>query len=173
MCTRTAGQGGRSAYLPLGEHASLEPGMLQGLEQLQLVCMDDVDAISGNESWERAVFILFNSLMEAGNTLIFSASVSPRGLPLALPDLKSRLQWGLIFHLRPLPETERLEALRQRARLRGLDLSDEVTAYLSRRLARDTHSLFRFLDRLDQASLVAKKKLTVPFVRKLLDKSES
>ena len=47
MCTRIAGQGGRSAYLPLGEHAALEPGMLQGLEQLHLVCMDDMDAVAG------------------------------------------------------------------------------------------------------------------------------
>jgi DnaA family protein len=169
MCTRMAAQGGRSAYLPLGEHPALEPGMLQGLEQLQLVCMDDMNAVAGIESWERAIFNLFNGLVEAGHTLIFSASVSPRGLSVALPDLKSRLQSGLIFHLRPLPEADRLQALRQRARRRGLDLSDEVTAYLSKRLARDTHSLFRFLDRLDQASLAAKRRLTVPFVRELLD----
>ncbi|MEJ2760291.1 MAG: DnaA regulatory inactivator Hda [Gammaproteobacteria bacterium] len=172
MCTRIAGQGGRSAYLPLGEHAALEPGMLQGLEQLHLVCMDDVHAVAGSDRWERAVFNLFNGLVEAGNTLVFSASVSPRGLPLDLPDLKSRLQSGLIFHLTPLPETARLGVLRQRARRRGFDLSDEVTAYIARRLARDTHSLFRFLDRLDEASLAAKRKLTVPFVRELLDKGE-
>lgn len=172
MCMRMAVQGGRSAYLPLGEHAALEPEMLLGLDVLQLVCVDDMDAIAGIGAWEQAVFNLFNGLVEAGHTLIFSASVSPRGLPLTLPDLKSRLQSGLIFHLRPLPETDRLQALRQRARLRGLELSDEVTAYLSKRLARDTHSLFRFLDRLDQASLAAKRRLTVPFVRELLDESE-
>ena len=63
-----------------------------------------------------------------------------------------------------------MQALRQRARLRGLELGDEVMAYLSKHLARDTHSLFRFLDRLDQASLAAKRRLTVPFVRELLDK---
>ena len=170
MCTRTAAQGGRSAYLPLEEHAALEPGMLLGLDVLQLVCVDDMDAIAGIGPWEQAVFNLFNGLAEAGHTLIFSAAMSPRGLPLSLPDLKSRLQSGLIFHLQPLPEADRLQALRQRARLRGLELGDEVMAYLSKHLARDTHSLFRFLDRLDQASLAAKRRLTVPFVRELLDK---
>ena len=31
------------------------------------------------------------------------------------------------------------------------------------------HSLFSTLDKLDRASLVAKKKLTIPFVKDLLD----
>lgn len=173
MCARMAARDGRSAYLPLAQHAELDPAMLQGLEELDLVCMDDVEAIAGEEPWEYAVFHLFNGLADAGRALIFSAGMSPRGLPLGLPDLKSRLQSSLIFHLLPLTEVECLEALRQRARLRGLELNDEVVGYISRRLARDTHSLFRLLDRLDQASLAAKKKLTVPFVKELLEEGES
>lgn len=173
MCTAMAGYGGRSAYLPLRQHAVLDPAMLQGLEQLDLVCMDDVESIAGLPDWEDAIFHLFNGLADAGRLLIFSAAVSPRGLPLQLPDLKSRLQSGLTFHLLPLPEAERLAALRERARQRGLELSEEVMTYMIRRLARDTHSLFRLLDRLDEASLSAKRKLTVPFVKELLEDSES
>jgi len=172
MCTAMAGHKGRSAYLPLRQHAALEPAMLQGLEQLDLVCMDDVETVAGLAAWEHAIFHLFNGLMDAGRLLIFSAAVSPRGLPLQLPDLKSRLQSGLTFHLLLLPEAERLAALRERARQRGLELSEEVVAYITRRLDRDTHSLFQLLDRLDEASLVSKRKLTVPFVKELLEQSE-
>jgi DnaA family protein len=41
--------------------------------------------------------------------------------------------------------------------------------YLTRRVARDMHSLFAWLDKLDHATLVSKKKLTVPFVRELIE----
>ena len=59
--------------------------------------------------------------------------------------------------------------LQRRAELRGLVLSDEITAYLARRLPRDMRTLLDILDRLDEASLAAKKKLTIPFVRELLE----
>ena len=74
-----------------------------------------------------------------------------------------------MFHLHTLDENQALQSLVRRARSRGFDLPDEVASYLIKRVARDMHSLFSTLDKLDRASLVAKKKLTIPFVKDLLD----
>lgn len=169
MCTRAAATGARGAYLPLRDREVLAPELLEGLEQLELVCIDDLDAVTGYADWERALFSLFNRLREAGRTLVASAAASPRGLAVSLPDLHSRLQSGVTFHLQPLAETDRVTALQQRARLRGIELTDEVTRYIVRRVPRDMHTLFGLLDRLDRASLQAKRKITVPFVKELLD----
>jgi len=73
-----------------------------------------------------------------------------------------------VFQLHPLDEEGKTAALRARARARGLELSEDVAAYLMRRFARDTHSLFALLDRLDAASLIAKRRITIPFLRELL-----
>lgn len=156
-------------YLPLREHGELAPAVLEGLEQYRLVCLDDVDAVAGAADWERALFHLYNAVRERGGRLVVSAAQVPNAAGFALADLRSRLGWGPVFQLRPLAEADRLGALQQRARYRGLDLPDEVGEYLLRRSPRDMASLFALLERLDQASLVAQRRLTIPFVRTLIE----
>lgn len=172
LCTRNSSDGGRGAYIPLEQRDSLAPELLEGLEQLDLICIDDLEEVTGDSGWERALFNLFNRVRENDGSLILAAAMSPKGLPVLLPDLQSRLQSATIFHLQPLSEAERVAALRHRASLRGIELTEEVTAYIVRRVPRDMHSLFQLLDRLDQASLQAKRKITIPFIRELLDQSK-
>lgn len=169
LCTQASKAQLNIAYIPLGEFNSLSPQMLTGLEQLALVCLDDIDSIAGNEEWEQAIFHLYNRLRDLQIPLLITACNSPKGSPVKLADLKSRLAWDHVFHLKVLEEKATLRALQKRANSRGFDLSEEVADYLFKRVARDMHSLFQLLDKLDQASLIAKKKLTIPFVKNLLD----
>ena len=67
-----------------------------------------------------------------------------------------------------LDDAERIEALRLRARTRGLTLPHATAQYLLRRMPRDQQTLFNLVDRLDEESLVAQRRLTVPFVRQAL-----
>jgi len=158
----------RVAFVPLRDHNNLSPEMLMGLEHLQLVCIDDVDAITGQPQWEEALFHLYNRAQEAQLPLVISGKVTPAALGLGLQDLTSRLGWGLVFHVHPLNDEEKLGAIQQRARFRGMVLSDEVGHYLLKRYSRETHALFQLLDQLDSASLTAQRKLTIPFVREFI-----
>ena len=169
-CTLAAAGQQKVIYIPLQERSQMAPEMLSGMETLDMVCIDDIDAAAGDDDWEIALFNLYNRMVDAHQTLIVSARTSPGGLSLQLPDLKSRLAAGVTWHITALHEKDRLVALQQRAHARGFELSDEVIEYLSRRIARDMHTLSSWLDRLDQATLVSKMKLTVPVVRELLDK---
>lgn len=168
-CRQADAANRRAALVPLAQCGDLAPTLLESLEHLDVVCIDDLDAIAGQPAWEQALFDLFNRMREAQRPLVFVAHASPAGCAISLPDLKSRLGWDLVFRLVPLDEAERFAALRQRAQTRGMEISDEVLGYLSRRIARDMHSLFAWLERLDRDSLAAGKRLTVPFVRELLE----
>ncbi len=153
------------AYLPLRKSAAIATGYLEGLERLDLVCIDDVQAIAGGADWEQALFHFHNNLREQHGRLIVAANVAPAGLNLSLPDLRSRLSWGPVFQIRALDDAAKIGALQLRARIRGFELPDEVAGYLIRRCPRDMPALFNLLERLDHASLAAKRKLTIPFVR--------
>lgn len=168
-CTLAASRQKKVIYIPLLEKAQMSPDLLNGMESLDLVCIDDIDEVASHEEWEMALFNLYNRMLAEQKTMIVSARNSPGGLALQLADLKSRMSAGITWHLSKLDEKDRLLALQERARVRGFELSDEVMDYLSRRVARDMHTLFSWLDRLDQATLISKKKLTVPFVRELLE----
>lgn len=169
-CHAAAAAGGAPAYLPLSEAEDLSPTMLEGLEAAPLVCLDDVQAVAGRPDWERGLFALYNQVREAGGRLVAAAEAAPGALGLSLPDLASRFAWGPVYHLEPLSDEQKREALRRRAARRGMELGEDVANYLLRRCPRDLHSLFGLLERLDHASLAAQRRLTIPFVREVLDR---
>ncbi len=171
---RAATEAGRGAlWLPLAELADGGPAVLAGLETVPLVCLDGMEAVAGQAAWERALVALAAAAAAqgAGATLVLAARAAPGALPVALPDLRSRLGWGLVLRLRPLDDAGRAAALRLRAAARGFELPEETAAYLLRRCPRDPASLFALLDRLDRASLAARRRLTIPFVRGLLERA--
>ncbi len=165
LCKEAARLGRTAAYLPLG-HAGLEPPVMEGLSGYGIVCVDDLERRAGDRAWEEGLFRLYNE--RRGQGLVLAARASPRQVGMGLPDLASRLASGTVWALHPLGDEERLAALRLRAASRGLDLPLEVGRFLLRRYPRGMSALCEALDRLDEASLSAKRRLTLPFVRAVL-----
>jgi len=168
-CHQAQSAGLSVQYLPLRDLVGYAPEELfTGLEMVDLVCLDCLPTVAGRPDWELAIFNLYNRLREEGKRLLVAAEHSPRELALSLEDLRSRLQWGLTYQVHSLSDDDKQQALQMRARARGLELSDEVAQYIIQRLPRDTNELFWQLQRLDHASLAEQRKLTIPFVKKVL-----
>ena len=163
-----ASERSRAGYVPLKQVAHLGVGVLDGLAQLECLCLDDVDAIAGELSWERRLFGLLRETEEAGAALTVAAVTPPALLPWVLADLGSRCAAGAVLTLRALDEAEQHAALELRARLRGLELPEETWQWLRRRYPRDMRRLYELLDTLDEAALAAQRRLTVPFIRDVL-----
>ncbi len=158
-----------AVYLPLQALGAMSTDLIEGLENLAVVAIDDVDTVAGNAAWERALLLLYERLATTSTRLVLSAAQPPGAAGLALPDLASRFATAAVFHLAALTEQDCVAALQRRAAWRGLTLPDEVAQYLLQRVERDAPSLFGSLDRLDHAALAAQRRLTVPFVRSVLD----
>ena len=157
-----------SIYLPLKELGQWQPEIFEGLESFDLICLDDVECLVGKTEWEEALFNLFNRVRDTGNKLRMSANASPNSIGIQLKDLLSRLTWGVTIQIQPLSDEDKVSALSLRARQRGFDLPDEVAAYLLKHCPRDMRNLFAILDQLDDASLQAQRKLTIPFIKQCL-----
>lgn len=168
-CTVLASQRQQPFYLSLSDCGSLSPKVLRDLEELDLIALDDLQCIAGDDNWELALFTLFNSVVERGGRLLITANTSIDQLGICLPDLRSRIGWCTIFRLEELEDPEKIGALQAQARRRGMELNDEVGRYLLSRVRRDMGSLLEVLDQLDDASLVAQRRLTIPFVRGILN----
>jgi DnaA family protein len=158
----------RAGYFPLGELEPLGVEALEGLTQLQCVCCDDIDRVVGRLDWERALFGLMREIDERGAGLVVAARAPPALLPWALPDLGSRFGASAVFQLRALDEAEQVQALQLHAQRRGFELPEETAHWLQKRYPRDMRTLHSLLDKLDEAALVAQRKLTVPFIRDVL-----
>lgn len=161
-----------AAYLPLRQLRERDASLLEGIHGLPLIAIDDPQAIAGQPEWERGLFTLYNDSLATGTRLVVAAREPAVDLPLALPDLRSRLAAMPHYALRPLDEAQQRAALQARAAARGLLLPEETLQYLQRRFARDMGSLYALLERLDVASLEAQRPLTVPFIRSVLDQGK-
>jgi DnaA family protein len=158
----------RAGYVPLAELGALGVGVLDGLPQLECLCLDDIDRLAARGDWERAIFALLRETEERGGSLVVAAQAPPALLPWVLADLGSRCAAGAVLQLRPLDEAEQLAALTLRARVRGFELPEETLQWLQRRFPRDMRVLYEVLDTLDKAALAAQRRLTVPFIREVL-----
>ena len=158
----------QTGYLPLRELARLGVGVLEGLRQIECLCIDDIDRVVGESEWERALFGVLQGIEEGGGRLVAAGQLPPALLRWALPDLGSRFSASAVFQLRVLNEVEQQAALQLRARIRGFELPDETSRWLQRRYPRDMRKLYELLDTLDEAALVAQRRLTIPFIREVL-----
>lgn len=158
-----------AVFLPLTLLKEWGPESIEGIEDQALIAIDDIDTIASDKSWEEALFHLYNRVRDNGKTiLLISGKQAPAFSTIQLPDLRSRLAWGLVFQINELRDDLKIIALQQHAHKRGFNLSDSAALFLINRCARNMHALYNILDRLDEASLEAQRKITIPFIKSIL-----
>ena len=168
LCHAARENGLAAFYIALKRLPEEAAASLEGLQVLDLVCVDDLDAVAGNPVWENALFACFNEVRAAHGRLLVSSSQSLASLELCLPDLASRLAWGVRQNLRLPDDDQKLQILQQRARALRIDLPEDVQNYLLKHSKRDMSSLLLALERLKDAAFVSKRKITVPLAREIL-----
>jgi DnaA family protein len=142
---------------------------LDALEGNDVVALDGLDAIAGDRDDEIALFDFHNRARSAGLSVLYTARETPEALALVLPDLRSRLSQNARLVLSPLDDASRADLLRDRAQRRGLALEEAAIDWMLSRTDRNLASLVALLDRLDRESLAAQRRITVPFLRQVME----
>ena len=156
-----------TTYLALNQPA-VNSAMLEAINASDIVCIDDIHLWAGDADKERALFALFERIKHSAGVLVAAANQRPDKAGFKLPDLISRLSSGVIYPLTALNDEQRHQALKMRAEQRGLKMNDEAIRYLLNRMPRSNREVFSFLDKIDTASLIEKRKITIPFLQKML-----
>ena len=168
-CCVLAEQNGLSSIcLSLKESNQYPLSLLEGLEVYDIVCLDDIHEIKHTPEWQRAIFDLYNRVVEQDNKIIIAGADIATKLNFELKDLTSRLQWGATEQLKSLTDEEKITVLRDRARARGIDISVDVAKFLLSRLSRNMKDIINSLNVLDKASIQEQRKITIPFIKETL-----
>lgn len=164
-----------SIYLDLANE-DMTPAVLQGWDHVALICLDNIHvamSLSDSTEWQEALFDLYNQRLQRDDNTKASLVVSSRlplsELPIQLKDLSSRLSSSLVYQINELEERHLPMALFVHANQRGFEIPKETSEYLLKRLPRDLKLLVNTIDEFDKASLEAKRKLSIPFVKSILD----
>lgn len=162
-------QGTQCQYIDMQELQTMPPQIVQGIGLTDVICIDNIDAIASSNAWQMQIFDVINQFLEnTGKCLLVSAKNSVQSCDFLLPDLSSRLMWGTTFHLHELDESEKVVALYNHFRERGISVQQEVILFLMKRSQRDMHQLTELVEQLDSLSLQSKRDLTIPFIKQVL-----
>lgn len=167
-CQQAKALGMDPFYLAFSKEKLPPPRMLEGLEDMELVCLDDVQHIAEHGEWQQALFNFYNLHRQNNHKLLLAADCPPKFLPFELPDLKTRMSWGLTLKIQPLRDDQLIEALSHRAHFLGFDIPVAVGRFLLNHYVHDLPALWLLLDKIDRATLAAKRKLTIPFLKQIL-----
>ncbi|WP_111978506.1 DnaA regulatory inactivator Hda [Algibacillus agarilyticus] len=165
----TADQNIICQYIPMKAFVQYDCDATLGMEQFDILCVDDIDLLNINHDWQQAMFDLINRVVENGKKIIFSAKSKPADCQFHLADLVSRLEWGAIWRLEMLSDEQQIELMQFRANCKGMVLADDVANFIHVRLSRDPHIIMQCLEKLDKLSLEAQRRLTIPFVKSVMN----
>ncbi|MDR3411855.1 MAG: DnaA regulatory inactivator Hda [Formivibrio sp.] len=130
-----------------------------------LLAVDNVEQL--DRAGQETLFAHFNTLRAGGGGLLASGPLPPMLLSL-LPDLATRLGWGLVYQLKPLSDADKTIALQRHARQLGFELAGEQAEYLLRHAPRDLASLYRLLAEANELALSRQKAVTSSLLREIL-----
>jgi chromosomal replication initiator protein len=116
--------------------------------QVDVLIVDDVQFFSGKERTQEEFFHLFNALRQAGSQIVLSADRPPRKIDGIEERLLSRFQWGLSADLKPPGLDTRVAILERKAEDEGIELDDEVIAFIARSIESNIRELEGALIRL-------------------------
>jgi len=158
-----------SLYIPLNEVKEYESSFLDSLEELDLICIDEIDSISKDNDWEVAIFNLINNCLMSKCRLIFCSRLNPSSLQFNLKDLFSRIKKIDHLELLPVKEHNLKDALKFIIEQRSLEIGDSEINYLMTHSTRSLSNILEIIDELDQQSLKLKRRITIPLIKEFIE----
>ena len=142
--------------------------IFESLENMNLICVDDIEEAISKIEWEKAIFNLINKALISKSRLILSSSQDLKSLNFALPDLESRIRKIQSFELYPINDKDIFDALKYISKLTSINLGDKEAKYLLTYSQRNISNLVQILESLDQLSMEMKRKITIPLIKEVI-----
>ena len=168
ICNDFSNSNNSSIYIPMEEAINLDPSILEGVSELNLICIDDVDLINKRREWELALFNLINECYEKDCFLLLSGSVNKLE---AIPDLVTRIKKMETLRLEAINDDELLEATQAISKNLNIEISDKNMNYLINNSKRDIKTIFRTLSQLEKESLERKKSIGLNLIKEVIRSS--
>jgi len=168
LCNYYAEKNKISLFIPLAEVTSLETSILDSIESMDIICIDDIDAIKGIPEWEIALFNLINNSLISGCRLVFGSSKNPASINFSLSDLDSRIRKINSTEVLPVDNKNLQNAVKKIAKLRSISLGEKELKYLITYTERSMDNLIDILNKLDDLSIEQKRKITIPLIKEII-----
>ena len=168
LCNHYFDEGKTSLLIPLKEVKDLGSQITESLENLDLICIDDVDLIVGDNLWEVSIFNLINNCLLTNCRLVFCSSLNPSSINFDLKDLMSRIKKINHIEIFPVKATNLSKAIKFIANSRSINLDKREIDYLITYSERSIANLINIIEKLDDLSMELKRKITIPLIKEVI-----
>ena len=134
-----------------------------------LLIIDDIDQIISEYNVEEKLFSAIDDFILNKKNILVTSTKSLDEIKFKLLDLYSRLKWDQVLQIPELPDDDKIKVLQKISRERGWVLPAHVCDYIMRHYKRDLYFLCNCIKFVDEASLSLKKKITIPFIKKIIE----
>ena len=157
-----------SLYVPISDVKKYGISFMDSLDNLDVICIDDIDLINCDKEWEIAIFNLINDCLISKCRLIFSSALNPSSIKFDLKDLISRIKKMNHVELFPVSDDKLNDALNFICNLRSINLGEKEINYLVTYSKRNISDLINIINKLDKTSMQLKRKITVPLIKEVI-----
>ena len=168
LCNHYSGIGKSSLFIPLKDVKDLGSQITDSLEGLDLICIDDVNLIEGDEDWEMALFNLINNCLLTNCRLVFCSSLNAININFTLKDLISRIKKIDRIEIYPIKKNNLPNAIKFIAKSRSIQLGQKEIDYLITYSERSISNLIQIIEKLDQQSMELKRKISIPLIKEVI-----
>ena len=168
LCNKYSKNDKSSLFLPLMDVIKYGVEIIDSIENMDLVCIDGLEAVSQNKEWEIGLFNLINNAQQTGCRLVFTSSSEEGAINFSLADLDSRIRKFQSHEIFPISDDHLLKALKKITNLRSISLGEKEAQYLITYTKRNIADLIIILESLDQLSMENKRRITIPLIKELL-----
>ena len=168
VCNFYASKNKSSLYIPIAEVMKYGISFMDSLDNLDVICIDDIDLINFDKEWEVAIFNLINDCLISKCRLIFSSAFNPSTIKFDLIDLISRIKKMDHVELFPVSKDKLNDAINFICNLRSINLGEKEINYLVTYSKRNISDLINVINKLDKTSMQLKRKITVPLIKEVI-----
>ncbi len=141
--------------------------------QVDVLVIDDIHFLGGRDRSQEEFFHTFNTLYQQHKQIILSADCPPSEIPELEDRLISRFNWGLVARIdKPCYET-RVAILRRKARLRGIEINDDVLCYVAGKIENNTRELEGAITKLQGMGLLNENVIDLDLAKAALGDTET
>jgi len=140
----------------------------EAARRADLLAIDDIQFLANRESSQEELFHTFNVLYQSGKQIVLSADSAPAEIPTLEDRLMSRFNWGLVVQIDPPNRETRQAILHKKARLRGVEIPDEVIDVIAEHVQANIRLLEGALTKLITSTQLGGKPLNVETAREVL-----
>ena len=143
------------------------------LQNINYLILDDFEIILEKRNNEDTLFYYINEFIISKKSLLISSINSTEQITFTKKDLKSRLTSNLIFNIKEISDERKVEVLKNITEDIGWSIEENVCQYIMHHYRRDLFFLCNVLKSLDENSLALKKRVTIPFVKSIIERFHS